>query len=105
MNEYYEIKAALIQSLEKAGLSQAEEKISPEVFSSAYAVFSGKNLNYRIVWDGKDGCGYIQSLEKEGWVNLKSTAPRSEHAAFEAAIFRMRIALVEHIALAKLNLI
>ena len=103
MSEYQKIKAALIESLENAGLSQSDEKLHPDVFGSAYSEFLGKGLAYRIVWDGKEGCGYIQSLEKGDWVNLKAFAPETEHAAFEAALVRMRIMLVEHVALAKIN--
>lgn len=103
MTEYEEIKSVLIPVLEKAGLSPKEENIQPDVFGSAYFEFYGKGLYYRIVWDGKDGCGYIQVQQNDGWINLKASAPEGEHNAFGSALTRMRIALIEHIALAKLN--
>lgn len=102
MNEYHKIKAALIKTLERAGLSQSNEELLPDVFGSAHSEFLGKDLAYRIVWDGRDGCGYIQAFEKGAWVNLKASAPESEHNAFESALVRMRISLIEHIALQKL---
>ncbi len=103
MTEYEQIKSALAPVLEKGGIMQIEEELEPDVFGSAYSVFSGKGLSYRIIWDGKDGCGYIQVSENDCWVNLKASAPETNHGAFESALIRMRIALVEHKALKKLN--
>ena len=103
MNEYQQIKAALSKTLERAGLSLSDEELHPDVFGSAHSEYLGNGLAYRLIWDGKDGCGYIQSLEKGAWVNLKAFAPESEHNAFESALVRMRISLVEHIALSKID--
>ena len=103
MTEYEKIKSTLVPVLDNGGIIQVEESLGPDVFGSAYSVFSGKGLSYRIVWDGKDGCGYIQSLENNDWINLNASSPESSHNAFEASLVRMRIALIEHKALKKLN--
>jgi hypothetical protein len=40
-----------------------EEHLNPEVFGSAYAVFSGRSGGkFRLVWDGKESCGLLQVL-------------------------------------------
>ena len=103
MNEYTEIKAALAPILDRAGLEQSEEKLQPDVFGSAYSEYKGKGLLYRIIWDGRDGCGYIQHFKEKEWVKLKVSVPEGSHNAFAEAITRMRIVLIEHIALEKLN--
>ena len=103
MSEYDQIKSVLAPILENSGIKQIEENLEPDFFGSAYSVFSGKGLLYRILWDGKDVCGYIQSSENNNWVNLRSSSPESNHNAFESALLRMRIALIEHKALKKLN--
>lgn len=43
------------------GANLVEERLSPDVFGSAYSVFSNPNGGrLRLVWDGKDGCGFLQ---------------------------------------------
>lgn len=59
MSEYNQIKSVLSPILEKAGLELSEENIQPDVFGSAYSEYKGKGLAYRIIWDGRDGCGYV----------------------------------------------
>lgn len=103
MTEYEKIKLELVPSLEKFGLVLENEEHHPDVFGSSFSVYSGKGLNYRIIWDGKDGCGYIQSYQGNDWVDLCANAPEADETSFFNAVLRMRIALVEHIALAKLN--
>lgn len=102
MSEYQEMKSILAPVLEKAGLKQSEENIQPDVFGSAYSEYFGKGLAYRIVWDGKDGFGYIKSRKENEWLDLKLSTLVGNHNAFGAAITKMRIVLAEHIALAKL---
>ena len=103
MNEYEQIKNELAPILASSGLELIKEEMEQDAFGSAYSVYSGRGLTYRILWDGKDGCGYIQSLMKNNWINLKATAPEISHNAFGSALFRMRLALIEHKALAQLN--
>lgn len=89
MTEHEKIKSVLAPVLEKGGIKQIEEKLEPDVFGASYLIFSGKGLSYRIIWNGRDGCGYIQSSEKEGWVKLDVSAPEARHNAFESALIRM----------------
>ena len=103
MTEYEEIKSGLAPTFEKFGLIMEQEEFHPNAFGSAYSVFSGSGLKYRVVWDGKDGCGYVQIFENNDWVDLNANAPESEGPEFKNAVLRMRISLSEHIALAKLN--
>ena len=103
MAEYEELKAVAVPILERAGLSLAVEEKHPDVFGSAYCEYKGKGLHYRVIWDGKDGCGYIQSMTKQGWQDLDDTVAEGEQNAFESALLRVRIQLIEHIALAKIR--
>ena len=103
MTEYEEIKNSLSPTFERFGLMLEQEENHPDEFGSAFSIYSGNGLKYRILWDGKDGCGYIQNHKSGEWVTLSVNAPESDTAAFKDAVLRMRIALSEHIAMAKLN--
>ena len=103
MIEYEELKSALAPILIKSGFILKDENIRPDVFGSAYSEFSKKELRYRIVWDGKDGCGYIETMENNNWVSLKATAPENTYEKFTSALAKMSIALREHINSGKLN--
>jgi hypothetical protein len=49
------------------GATLVEEQLNPEVFGSAYGVFVGRSgASFRLVWDGKDSCGFLQSLTAGG---------------------------------------
>ncbi len=104
MTEYRKIRDALSPTFERFGLHELEENLEPDVYGSAFSVFSNKTLKYRIVWDGKDGCGFIEH-EKKGsvWEKLNVSAPEGTQNAFDSALLRMRISLAEHIALQKIN--
>lgn len=67
MNEFATIKSKVCA----AGLELLSEELHPDDFGSALALFRGKNdRNFRLVWDGKDGCGFLQvQLESGGWEN------------------------------------
>lgn len=57
MHEY----STLRELVKGTGAILIEEQLSPDVFGSAYAVFScGNDGRFRLVWDGKDGCGFLQ---------------------------------------------
>jgi hypothetical protein len=63
MREYSVIRNA-IQNL---GASVIEEHLHPEVFGSAYCIFAGHDdTQFRLVWDGKEGYGLLQSLKSPG---------------------------------------
>lgn len=47
-----------------------EEHLSPEMFASAYAIFSGQGKRLRLVWDGKEGYGLLQVETAAGeWID------------------------------------
>jgi len=103
MTEYNEIKTALSRTFEKYGLKLVEENDHPDDYGSIYSIFSNRIMSYRILWDEKDGCGYLQVKSKDQWLNLKAVAPEGEQVAFSSAVTSMRIKLIEHIALSRLN--
>ncbi len=102
MAEYEQLKAVTTPLLKSAGLSIVAEEKHPDVFGSAYCEYKGKGLHYRIIWDGKDGCGYVQRMTEQGWRNLNTTIPEAGHNAFSSALTKIRIELVEQIALERI---
>jgi hypothetical protein len=103
MTAYEKIKNELVPLLERSGLAMVKEESHPETFGSAFSEYSGRGLSYRIVWDGRDGRGYIQWLEAGVWNDLKVSAPLADDDDFSSALMRMRIELIEHTALRLLN--
>ncbi|MEX0739049.1 MAG: hypothetical protein WD071_06890 [Pseudohongiella sp.] len=101
MTEYDRMKSVLVPILEGWGFRQVEERLEPDVFGSAYTQFSSGGLSYRIVWDGKDGCGYIQSYDDGEWVNLKASAPEARPNEFEEFLAQMSAVLTEHKAMGR----
>jgi hypothetical protein len=49
-----------------------EEKCYPDSFDSAYGDFTAKDgSTFRLVWDGTQGCGYLQSMTADKlWKDL-----------------------------------
>jgi hypothetical protein len=63
MREY----AVIRDAIKELGAPVTEEHLHPEVFGSAYCVFEGKNhSHFRLVWDGKEGYGFLQSAKSVG---------------------------------------
>jgi hypothetical protein len=63
MREYSVIRDAI----KELGASVIEERLHPEVFGSAYCVFEGENRSrFRLVWEGKEGYGFLQSPQSAG---------------------------------------
>ncbi len=83
MHEYYKIKNALIPVFEAAGVSEVTEELQPDVFGSAYSEFEGKQGKFRVIWDGKDGCGLVQKQTKSGWEDLPNFVKKSEAGDFD----------------------
>ena len=49
------------------GATLVEEKFQPEVFGSARVLFSARDgTQFRLVWDGKECCEFLQSLNANG---------------------------------------
>ena len=65
----YEILRNTVQNL---GAVLTEEKLYPDSFDSAYGDFTAKDgSTFRLVWDGTQGCGYLQSMTSEKlWKDL-----------------------------------
>jgi hypothetical protein len=68
MTEYETLRNA-VQNL---GAVLAEEKLYPDSFDSAYGDFTAKDGSmFRLVWDGTQGCGYLQSMTADKlWKDL-----------------------------------
>ena len=70
MHEYYQIKGALIAVLTSAGFRETTERLEPDVFGSAWSEFSDGNKTLRMVWDGKDGRGFVQIQKDREWEDI-----------------------------------
>lgn len=103
MTEYEEIKSVVAPIFKRAGLILTAEETRPDVFGSAYCEYKGKGMHYRVIWDGKDGCGYIQSMTKQGWQDFEAKVPETSSKEMESALMIIRIKLIEHIALTKIG--
>lgn len=68
MREYSVIRDAI----QKLGASVIDEHLHPENFGSAYCIFGGGNpSHFRLVWDGKEGYGFLQSEKSAGlWKDI-----------------------------------
>lgn len=68
MTEYETLRSAV----QNFGAVLTEEKLYPDSFDSAYADFTAKDgSTFRLVWDGTQGCGYLQSMTAEKlWKDL-----------------------------------
>ena|SRR5450631_229870 len=73
-----------------------DENLQPDVFGSAWAVYRLRTTTLRLVWDGKDGLGYLQCDRNGAWddvgpylteTDLESAVPN--HAKIE--LFRKAI--------------
>ncbi len=73
MHEFFILKEA-VQGL---GIEATEEELHPDVFGSAYCVFdSGCHPVFRLVWDGKDGIGFLQIRNSVGtWADTGPEVP------------------------------
>jgi hypothetical protein len=65
----YEILRNVLQNL---GAVLTDEKLYPDSFDSAFGDFSAKDgSTFRLVWDGTQGCGYLQSMTADKlWKDL-----------------------------------
>ncbi|PYS70653.1 MAG: hypothetical protein DMF69_12870 [Acidobacteria bacterium] len=60
MHPYANLKELLRPLIEKLGYREVYEEICPDAFGSAYSIFRSDRGKLRIIWDGKDGWGYVQ---------------------------------------------
>lgn len=60
MHPYTALKQFVARVFERSGHRQTAEELQPDVFGSAYSIFDNGHSKLRLVWDGKDGCGFAQ---------------------------------------------
>ena len=60
MHPYNILKSIAEPILEKSSYRQVSEEYRPDIFGSAYSVFECGTKKVRLIWDGKDGWGYVQ---------------------------------------------
>jgi hypothetical protein len=68
MTEYEILRNVLLN----LGAVLTDEKLYPDSFDSAFGDFSAKDgSTFRLVWDGTQGCGYLQSMTADKlWKDL-----------------------------------
>jgi hypothetical protein len=99
MIEYEEIKSVAGRLLEKAGFILAMEEKDPHAFSSQYCEYARGERRYRVVWDGKEGCGFVQRRTAGSCSNLSVFVPMAGHKSFANALTRLYVNLEQTIAL------
>jgi hypothetical protein len=69
MKSYETLRDAVLQ----LGAILANENLYPETNESGFCDFAAKDgSTFRLVWDGTQGCGYLQSMtEEQLWKDLK----------------------------------
>jgi hypothetical protein len=62
MHPYILMKQIVEGALSESGVQWPEvsEELRPDVFGSAFSVFDVGGDRIRLVWDGKDGLGFVQ---------------------------------------------
>ena len=98
MIEYEEIKSVASRLLEKAGFTLAMEENNPHVFGSRYCEYARGERRYRVVWDGKEGCGFVQRRTADSCSNLSVFVPMAGHKTFAMALTRLHVNLEQTIA-------
>lgn len=68
MHEYTVLRSAV----ENLGAVCVEEHLHPEAFGSAHCLFKCGDGEFRLVWDGKEGYGFLQipSDRPGGWSDV-----------------------------------
>lgn len=56
MHPYTMLKEMLCEM----GAEVTSEDLRPDVFGSCVATYANSGKPIRLVWDGKDGCGFVQ---------------------------------------------
>jgi hypothetical protein len=60
----------LKEFLGEMGAELISEDLRPDDFGSYIASYANRDSPIRLVWDGKDGCGFVQQYRSgEGWVD------------------------------------
>jgi hypothetical protein len=98
MIEYEEIKSVAGRLLERAGFTLAMEEENPHIFGSRYCEYARGARRYRVVWDGKEGCGFVQCRTEQGCANLPVFVPMAGNKTFALALTRLHVNLERSIA-------
>lgn len=56
--------------LRELGFELISEELRPEFFGSCTAFYSKADCSIRLVWDGKEGCGFVQQHCNGRWLNV-----------------------------------
>src|SRR5690606_28050307 len=64
-HRYNRLKQIAEPILTESGYIQVSEEFHPEIFGSAYSEFVQGPRKVRLIWDGKDGWGYFQTLNPQ----------------------------------------
>ena len=84
MHEYFQLRNSIEPIFERHGFGMEAEELHPNVFGSAFCVFSRGKRKFRVIWDGKDGCGVVQVLSApNSWSDLLTRVPESRESDFE----------------------
>jgi hypothetical protein len=61
MHPYSFLKAKVEAAALPAGFQLSSEELHPDVFGSYFCIFQRGDEHLRLVWDGKDGVGFLES--------------------------------------------
>ena len=69
MHELVELKNVVEETLLPAGFSVEREESHPDAFGSFFCIYARGGHQIRFVWDGKDGCGFLEHRrgDSESW--------------------------------------
>jgi hypothetical protein len=65
MHPYTMLKGMLAE----LGAELTSEDLRPDVFGSYVATYISNGRSVRLVWDGKDGFGFVQKYHSGHWVD------------------------------------
>ena len=66
MHPYSFLKARVEAAALPAGFQLFCEELHPDVFGSYFCIFERGDQQLRLVWDGKDGVGFLESRVGSG---------------------------------------
>lgn len=82
MHEYFRLKTVLLPVLERVGFRESNELLQPDVFGSAWSEFALGTRLFRLVWDGKDGFGFLQIRKGDVWDDIPVYVPEGTEEEF-----------------------
>jgi hypothetical protein len=64
--------------LEQLGITPYKEELHPNAFESAYSVYKVSGEELRLVWDGKDGVGFLEHGAGQHWEMISPYLSRAD---------------------------